>query len=126
MNFINRFNILKQFQLRKGNSVVKNVSKEFKALINNQTLEILKKMATTISNNTMISLNIATSTIANAGNGVYTLKDIKKDTVVAFYPGTMYLPNDPCFLVSLNNHYILQCYDGILIDGKNKGNHMDV
>ena len=42
-------------------------------------------------------------------------------TLVAIYPGTVYLPFDPLLLVSIRNPYLLRCCDGMFIDGKSRG-----
>jgi len=58
-----------------------------------------------------------------AGRGIFVRRGcVKKDEIVAFYPGTVYRPvQDSIFFQSLSNKYILRCSDGILIDGKGTG-----
>jgi hypothetical protein len=46
---------------------------------------------------------------------------IPQNTIVAIYPGTIYYPGDPIFFVSLWNHYIIRCNNGVFIDGKPNG-----
>lgn len=67
-------------------------------------------------------LEIAESTIAGAGCGVFfTGNDLPKGQVVALYPGTVYLPYEAIFFQSIYNRYIFKCADGVLIDGNNRG-----
>lgn len=54
-------------------------------------------------------------------NGVFTKGDISKYQLVALYPGTIYLPMEPLLFISIANKYLLRCYDGIYVDGKNRG-----
>ncbi|KAI8903262.1 hypothetical protein EDD86DRAFT_261280 [Gorgonomyces haynaldii] len=66
-------------------------------------------------------LNIRQSTIAGAGNGLFVNGHIQKDSLITLYPGTVYDAFEPALFVSLNNHYILRCYDGLLLDAKPYG-----
>ncbi|KAI8621306.1 hypothetical protein BC830DRAFT_1163874 [Chytriomyces sp. MP71] len=74
-------------------------------------------------------LRIATSTVPNAGLGVFVAPNpateppfvVRKHTVVALYPGVVYAPGDPLFFASLRNRYVLQRIDGSFVDGKHNG-----
>lgn len=67
------------------------------------------------------NLQVKQSTIRKAGLGVFLAgRDIKAGTVVALYPGTVYLPFDPIFFQSLGNPYIFKCSDRVYIDGHSK------
>lgn len=66
-------------------------------------------------------LEVRQSTIGKAGLGVFLARrDIEAGTVVALYPGTVYLPHDPIFFQSVGNPYIFKCSDGVHIDGSNR------
>ncbi|XP_077993808.1 SET domain-containing protein 9-like [Glandiceps talaboti] len=55
------------------------------------------------------------------GTGVFVTNGIvPKGTVVAMYPGAIYLPYEPILLQSFGNPFIFRCIDGILIDGNDK------
>jgi len=57
-----------------------------------------------------------------AGNGVFLSAGfIRRHTLVALYPGTVYQPGDPVFFQSLNNHVMLECIDRKYIDAKAHG-----
>ena len=57
-----------------------------------------------------------------AGNGVFLKRGrVKRHKLVALYPGTVYYPGEPVFFQSLKNHVMLECLDGIYIDGKHLG-----
>ncbi|KAI8926560.1 hypothetical protein BC831DRAFT_456152 [Entophlyctis helioformis] len=67
-------------------------------------------------------LDIRPSQIPHAGNGVYLCGHRPvPGSIVAMYPGTVYNPGEPTLLVSLANHYLLRCFDGLLVDGKARG-----
>ncbi|KAI9312085.1 hypothetical protein BX666DRAFT_1988668 [Dichotomocladium elegans] len=61
------------------------------------------------------------STIPDAGYGVFLEGHCSPGQVVCFYPGSIYLPSEPLFFVSIANSYILKCFDGIFVDGKSRG-----
>uniref|UniRef100_T1J1L5 UMP-CMP kinase n=1 Tax=Strigamia maritima TaxID=126957 RepID=T1J1L5_STRMM len=61
------------------------------------------------------------SQIKNGGNGVFVTKGaIKKGHLAALYPGTVYKPAEPLFFQSIGNQFILQCTDGLFVDGSKK------
>ncbi|XP_072172984.1 uncharacterized protein [Diadema setosum] len=61
------------------------------------------------------------SQIRDGGLGVYVTKGVvPKGTVVAVYPGTIYMHSEPMLLQSLGNPFIFRCLDGIHIDGHDK------
>lgn len=67
------------------------------------------------------NLETGPSTISGAGNGVFVKSGkVKAGSLVALYPGTVYLPHQPIFLQSICNPYIFRCADGTLIDGNHK------
>ena len=61
---------------------------------------------------------VAQSLIPNAGLGLFIKGSCTKGQVICVYPGTVYQPFEQMWLASLNNHYVLSCYDGVLIDAK--------
>ena len=67
------------------------------------------------------SLYVRPSIIRDAGSGVFLSGRADPGTVVAFYPGTVYLPGEPLFFASIRNAYVLRCFDGLFVDGKNRG-----
>lgn len=61
------------------------------------------------------------SKLKDAGTGVVLAAgSVKKGQVVAMYPGTVYQPSDPLFFQSFRNPFILQCFDGIFVDGNHQ------
>jgi len=57
-----------------------------------------------------------------AGRGVFLKRGrIKQHKLVALYPGTVYYPGEPVFFQSIRNHVMLECLDGVYIDGKHEG-----
>ena len=51
--------------------------------------------------------------------GVFVSKgSVSENSVVAYYPGTIYSPGESLLLQSFSNKYIFQCADGKYIDGK--------
>ncbi|KAJ3416091.1 SET domain-containing protein 9 [Chytridiales sp. JEL 0842] len=80
-------------------------------------------------------LSVRPSSLPNAGLGVFIRRRlqntkgnayqeiaVKQGTVVALYPGVVYEPpQDPIFLPSLFNQYVIQRNDGLFIDGKSSG-----
>jgi len=62
------------------------------------------------------------SSIPGAGNGVYVESGVvRKGSIAALYPGTVYHPSEPLFFQSLGNSFILRCVDGIYVDGNDRG-----
>ena len=62
------------------------------------------------------------SSVDKRGTGVFVTEGrVPEGTLVAIYPGTLYLPFDPLLLVSIRNQYLLRCCDGMFTDGKSKG-----
>ncbi|CAG7832691.1 unnamed protein product [Allacma fusca] len=58
----------------------------------------------------------------NAGSGIFIEGGtVKAGSLVALYPGTIYLPSEPLLLASIRNQFIFRCKDGILIDGNDRG-----
>jgi|ERR1712076_522 len=68
------------------------------------------------------SIHKKRSSIDDAGDGVF-IKDglAKQGSIVALYPGTVYYPLEPLFFQSLGNSFILQCVDGVMVDGNDCG-----
>ena len=64
------------------------------------------------------NLVLCDSQMANAGLGVYIQGFAPKGTLLTLYPGTVYRPDEPIFWVSIRNHYILRCFDGLCVDAK--------
>lgn len=56
------------------------------------------------------------------GNGVFAEgKTIERGSVVAIYPGTVYMPWEPILLPSICNQYVFRLSDGTFLDGKGTG-----
>ena len=58
------------------------------------------------------------SLIPGAGLGLFINGKVSEGDSICIYPGTVYQPFEPIWLASINNHYILSCFDGVLIDAK--------
>jgi len=68
------------------------------------------------------SLTIDDSGVPGAGKGVFVCRGrIVEGSLVCLYPGTVYQPQDPILLQSVANQFILRSYDGVLLDGNNRG-----
>jgi len=67
------------------------------------------------------SLRKSKSTISDSGFGVFLDGKVNAYKVVALYPGTIFLPGDPCLFPSISNDFFLRCSDGSYIDGKPYG-----
>jgi len=62
------------------------------------------------------------SVVAGAGTGVLVTRGrVNKHTLVALYPGTVYLPSDAILFQSISNAFIFRCIDRVLVDGNDKG-----
>lgn len=80
------------------------------------------KQSTTNQINQNFTLQVSKSSINDAGMGVFLSRGFApQGTLVAFYPGTVYMPSDSKFFQSLNNPFLFRCSDGICIDGKSTG-----
>ncbi|KAL4235688.1 SET domain-containing protein 9 [Mactra antiquata] len=67
-------------------------------------------------------INRKPSLLEDGGIGVFVDAGlVKSGTVVAIYPGAVYQPWEPVFLISLRNSYLFRCADSVHIDGKDKG-----
>lgn len=53
-----------------------------------------------------------------AGYGVHVKGEILPGTVIGFYPGTVYFPQDISEAVVTENEYLIGRYDGVVIDGR--------
>ncbi|KAI9266507.1 hypothetical protein BDA99DRAFT_505884 [Phascolomyces articulosus] len=80
-----------------------------------------KDPATNLMNQAGFSVQKCVSSIQGAGNGVFLSGKCQTGQIVCLYPGTVYLPFEPLFFPSIANSYILKCFDGLFIDGKNTG-----
>ncbi|KAI8899273.1 hypothetical protein BC833DRAFT_564273 [Globomyces pollinis-pini] len=122
MSFKSRFSYLQSFKLNKTANVTASVSK----LINSKELiTTIDRMLDTESRHFKSVFGfhpkIKPSSIIEAGRGVYVEGVVENGEIVALYPGLVYTPGEPMFFVSLNNHYILRCFDGYSIDAKANG-----
>ncbi|KAJ8040742.1 SET domain-containing protein 9 [Holothuria leucospilota] len=67
------------------------------------------------------AIECSPSRLKGGGTGVLVTKGvIPRNSVVAMYPGTVYLPSEPILLQSVGNPFIFRCSDGLLIDGFNR------
>ncbi|ODM89627.1 SET domain-containing protein 9 [Orchesella cincta] len=57
----------------------------------------------------------------DAGTGVFLASgSAKPGSLIALYPGTIYMPSEPLFFPSIGNPFIFRCSDGVHIDGNDK------
>jgi hypothetical protein len=94
-----------------------------KLIYDHQQLKSLHLLACDVTYDVAkFSLSIGPSKLTDGGNGVFVSKgSIKDGQLVALYPGTIYLPFEPILFQSVNNPFILRCFDGIHVDGKHRG-----
>lgn len=63
----------------------------------------------------------APSRVPGAGTGVRVARGrVKKGSLVALYPGTLYHCDEPILLPSIGNAFVLRCADGIHVDGNDR------
>ncbi|KAG0725947.1 SET domain-containing protein 9 [Chionoecetes opilio] len=65
------------------------------------------------------SVRVTPSSVAGLGSGVVLegQSGASRGQLMALYPGSLYLPQQPVLLPSLANPFILRCADGVLVDG---------
>lgn len=74
-------------------------------------------------------LDVAASEVAGGGEGVHVRGTCEAGTVLACYPGVVYLPEDlPVMhkLVLPGNEYVLARRDGVLLDGRPDGSSAQI
>lgn len=68
------------------------------------------------------TLDTRKSRFSGAGRGVFVASGkVLPGQIVAFYPGTVYFPEDPKLFQSVCNPFMFRCKDYLHIDGKNWG-----
>ncbi|KAI8146269.1 hypothetical protein BJV82DRAFT_655128, partial [Fennellomyces sp. T-0311] len=77
--------------------------------------------STSLRESAGFSVKKCISSIPDAGHGVFLSGECQAGQVVCLYPGTVYLPSEPVLFASIANSYVLKCYDGLFVDGKNRG-----
>jgi len=81
-----------------------------------------QKTVESITKNIGFTIAARESHLPGAGKGVFVATEkISAGQIVALYPGTVYFPEDPKLIQSLNNPYMFRCKDYLHIDGKNWG-----
>jgi len=111
---------IENHSIEKNNEYISILKNLFERLHNKSSQETLP--CHVIKDALGFSIHKKKSFISSAGTGVF-VKDgiVRKGSIVALYPGTVYYPSEPLFFQSLGNSFILQCVDGVMIDGKERG-----
>lgn len=113
-SFLRRFPLVQAFKLSR-----RPVSKTSYSCNDHELINQVEKLCSLTP--PPFSIVKKTSSIDDAGLGVFIEGSSEQGKVICLYPGLVYRPGDAVLFQSINNAYLLRCFDGLYVDGKSTG-----
>ena len=102
--------------------VERQLFKLFQSLDFYSNFNCKNETVTNLTKDVGFTIETRQSCLEGAGTGVFVASGkVLPGQIVALYPGTVYFPEDPKLLQSINNPFMFRCKDYLHVDGKNWG-----